>query len=233
MPTDAISLDDVKQALESEPDELSNLTEEERKVAAKILPIVAGKANATAEARKAKDLEKLQLELTAQNKKLITEYLEDLKKQNTPPTIDELEKLVNQEYIEFTVKIRERSGQGGEKIFTIRELPQAVELKLFKSVQRAIVPHLKQLSQLEFSGEGMADKLQVVIDAVPELIDTLAENAALCLDPYNAGGITKEWVQANLSSYRVMSIIEAQVTAGRFRDFFSAASRSIPSMNRI
>jgi hypothetical protein len=187
---------------------------------------VTQKVVAVAEAKKAKELQAFLDGLRLENAKMVEVELEKLRSQNKPPTQDELEKLLNQEYAEFTIKVTDKTG---DKTFIIRELPQAIEKKLFTSIQKSSVPKLQALSNIEWTATATApEKLQRVIDMVPDALDMLAENVALCLDPYGSEQITKEWVQMHLSSFRIVSVLQAQFLAGRFRDFFSQAYRIIP-----
>jgi hypothetical protein len=209
-------------------EELRDLPPEAHAGALRIIPYLVQRANTAAEAGYAKKLESTVSELKAANSKMIDTELDKMRAANKPPDPKEIEKLLTQEYQEFKVTVYERKGKN-QREFVIREMPQATELKFLKIIQQRMVPHLKELSSVEWtSGTSMAEKLQRIIDIVPEALDMLAECCAISLDPYGDEGITKEWVQANLSSFRVMSIIESQIVAGRFRDFFSALSRSIP-----
>ncbi len=208
-------------------------TEEEKAVAQKILPnvlaILAAKANGMAEANYTKKIAETLKEYRAEFEKARDAELEKIRQEMKPPSNEDLQKLLNQEYQEFTVKVWERALKT-ERVFVIRELPQAIELKLFKSIQKNLVPHLKTISGLEFeTGTNMAGKLQQVVEIIPEMMELLAENCATCLDPFESDGINKDWVQKNMNSDRIIKVLSAQITANRFRDFFSIASRAIPS----
>ena len=229
---DLPSREEVAAALQPpEDDFLDGLSLEEQRIAAKILPGLEKTAAIVAEAKKARELKSLTDQLTAENTKLIEGELQKLRDANKPPSQDQLNQLLSQEYITFPLKIKERGGQTErEKEFTIRELPQAVELKFLKIIQKTLVPRLKEFSSIDWNaGMSNVEKLQRVIDTVPEGMDMLADLAAIALDPYEADGINKTWVQANLSSNRIMAVIQSQVVAGRFRDFFLAVQQSIPS----
>lgn len=211
-----------------EMEELRDATPEEKQMALKVIPYLSKRAHAMAEAGYARKIEDTVNILKIENAKIMEAELEKLRKANKPLDPKEIEKLLSQEYAEYTVKVFERKGKT-ERMFTIRELPQRTELAFLRIIQKHMVPHLRELSSVEWtSGTSLAEKLQRIIDIVPEALDMLAECCAISLDPYEEDGISREWVQANLSSFRIMSIIESQITAGRFRDFFSALSRSIP-----
>lgn len=214
-----------------EPEELQSLkTPEEKQIGAKILPMIAAKANAMAEANYAKKLDSAVDQLKTENQKWIETQMEEIRKANTPPDANDLEKLLSQEYLEVPVRLMEKSGRSTvEKSFVLRELPQATEQKFFKVIQKGIVPLVKEISSVEWtSSETVAGKLQKLIDAGPEILDTLADLCALCLDPFGEEGITKEWVQANMSSNRIVRVIDAQVQVSRLRDFFSGISQLFP-----
>jgi hypothetical protein len=203
-------------------------TDEERRIATKLLPVVTSQVQQRLEVDAARKLQATVDELKTENEKLIRGELEKIREANRPPNPEELQKLLSQEYSEFTVRIRER-GRDVERTFTIRELPQTTELKLVKSIQKALVPKLKEITSLEWSSTAsMAEKIQRVIDMVPELLDTLAETCVICLDPFGEENLDVAWVQRNLSSFRIISIVQSQVVAGKFRDFFLLAFRSIP-----
>lgn len=222
--------DEIDDALTGVEDieELRTATPEQRQVAFKLLPFVTRKANVAAEANYAKKLQETVNQLTEESRKMMAAEIDNFRKANKPPTPKEIQTLLTQEYAEFKVLIMERKGKN-EREFTIREMPQATEMKFLRIIQKSMVPHLKELSSVEWTnGLSVAEKLQRVIDIIPEALDMLAECCSIALDPYEELGVTKDWVQKNLSSFRIMNIIESQIIAGRFRDFFSALSRSIP-----
>jgi hypothetical protein len=222
--------EEVASALSAPPDDpLQNLTPEEATVAAKLLPALADKANKAAEAKKAKELEELIKTLSAENIKLRDIELEKLRAANKPPNPQELEKLLSQEYLEFTLRIPTEDGVSD---FVIRELPQAAETRLFNTIKKKLVPALSALSSIEWnSSMTTASKLEKVIDATPLALDTMSELVSVCLNPFGKSStINAVWVQNNLSSVRQLSVLEAQVAANRFRDFFSALSRFTPGL---
>ena len=229
MQADSYSPEEIDKILSEpiEPDEIKIFTtSEEKTIALKMLPMLAEKANKMAEATKARELEKAVIDLKAWNEKQMADKLEEITKRNTPPTVEEMEKLVSQDYVEFRVKLRK---DGEMKEFVISELPQSVETKFFKRIKSKLAPHIQKFTQLEWTTGSTLDRLQNLIEVVPEVMDTLADAAAISLDPRGEHGITTVWVQENLSSSRIMNIVECQIQAGRFRDFFLAVARVIPS----
>ena len=74
--------------------------------------------------------------------------------------------------------------------------------------------------------ETMIDKVESILDDLPELIEAMAEIVALILDPWEEDkDISKTWVMANLNSHRILAIVTAQVEVNKFRDFFSGGLR--------
>jgi hypothetical protein len=202
-------------------------TESERVIARRMLPLIADKANKAADARAAKDTEKVITELRAWNEKTMQDRLDEITKRNQPPTQEEMEKLVSQEYLEFKVTVG-RSSKSRD--FVITELPQSVESKFMRVIQKKLLPHLQKFSGMEWTSGSTIDKLQNMVEIVPEVMELLAEACRIALDPRSEDPeLTLAWVQDNLSSFRIMSIVECQMQAGRFRDFFSAVARNIPS----
>lgn len=211
-----------------QPAELSVLsTPEEKIIGAKILPGLTAKIRAQAQAESAKELAVKTQELIAQNQRMMHDEVEKFRNSIQPPDGKQLEQLLSQEYgtMEFTVAGR----KGGKKTFTLRELPQAAEKKLFGTIQQRIVPHLKELASIEWAASATREaKFQKVLNIIPDGLDTLAECCAICLDPYNEEGISIDWVQANMSSNRIETVVEAQLTINKIRDFGSAVYRLLP-----
>ena len=217
---------------EKQPDEIRMFTDpKEIEIATKILPTVVQRVSAIAEAKKAKELDAYIKRLSEDNATMMKNELEKLQKEYAPLSSSEVGQLLKQEYLEFPVKTRDKNG---EREFVIREMSQAAELKFVKVLQKTIVPRIKEFSSIDWtSGMTMLDKIQTLVEAIPETLDMLAELCVISLDPYGDESVTLEWVQKNLSSYRIASIIEAQIMASRVRDFFSAAFRLMPSMKTI
>jgi hypothetical protein len=203
-------------------------TPEEQAVAKRLLPIVAEKIRVVLEADYAKRLKETVEALKDSNTKMITTEIEKIRAENGPPNPEQLGKLLSQEYQEFEVNL---TAEGKARHFVIKELPQFAEMQFLRTLQRTLVPHIKELSSVEWTSSGTtAEKIQRLIDIVPEAMDMVAELAATSLDPFGEQKIDKAWVQKNLSSFRIMSIVEAQVVAGRFRDFFYSVFRNIPGL---
>lgn len=193
------------------------MTEEERAVVAKILPMITAKALAAAEAKKAKELAKFSEELVAQNKKALDEKIEELRKTLVPPTPEELTTLLNQEYVEFTFKAKNRE-------FTIRELPLATETRVLKLIQTNLKSFLTEVGRLDWEAEGTSviDRLGRLLELAPGILDVVCECVAICLSPDTLGNsVDAEWVKQTMGSQRLLGVIRAQMEAGRYRDFLS------------
>lgn len=221
----------VAAAVGMEPEEaveLSNLTAEEKLIGAKILPAVTARVRAAAQAEAAKQLAQQTQELIAQNNRMMQDEVEKLRNSIKPPDPEQLEKLLSQEYgeMEFQIKMRKKNET---RTFVLREMPQAAEKRFFKMVADKIVPHIKELAQIEWAQTASrAEQVQRMLEIIPDGLDTLAECCAICLDPFKEDSITVEWVQSNMGSNRIVNVIEAQLTVSKMRDFISAAYRLLP-----
>lgn len=208
-------------------DELAGMTDEERAIAAKLLPIIAAKANAMADANKAKQLEKFMAEVRSENEKQFKAEIEAIRKANLPPTPEQLEKILSQEYLEYTVVLR---SNGTQRTFTIRELPIEAETKILKALRRTIKDRMQELSSVNWQdANNTLERVEKILEVVPGALDTLSECVALCLDPFGEDKeLDSNWIKKNVGLGRLASIIEAQLLAGRYRDFLSQVSRLIP-----
>jgi hypothetical protein len=221
--------EEIAAVLSPEDDELKQLFADEghRKIALKMYPLLADRFNQAAEAKAAKKTEKFIAELTEENKKLMTAEVAKLRKANEPLTPEELGKLLSQEYLEFTLKLRERKGKQRECV--IRELPIAVELKLLKVLKKTMASITKEVASFDWTaGLSNLEKVEKLIDMMPDAVEALAECCAVCLDPDKEEAIDQKWVLANLDINRMYLVLEAQATVSRWRDFFSRVYQSIP-----
>jgi hypothetical protein len=205
-------------------------SDEEKQVAAKFLPALVARITAKVEARSAQRLAEKTQELIAQNTRMMDEEVKKFRDALKPPDPKELEQLLSQEYGEIILQLPLR---GGSKTYTLRELSQANEKKLMDIIVRNLVPQLKDLAAVEWASvTSNAEKLQKVLDILPAGLDMLAECCAICLDPYNEEGLTKDWVQKNLGSNRILGIVRAQLEVSKIRDFGSAVYQLFPQVTR-
>lgn len=178
------------------------------------------------------EVEKFKTELSAQNKEAMEQTVAAFRKKMEPPSKEELQKLLDQEYIEFHIKIPFKGKQKGAKTihreFVIRELPQAVEKKFYSRVKDKLTPLAEEVANITLNlvdGDA-ARKIITILNTFEPLLDVLSYGAMLALNPYgDEEDIDEDWVRDNLSSTRIMQIITAQGEANRMRDFFSLVSR--------
>lgn len=219
-----------------ETDDLATFSDEERPIALKLratmLPRLAELANRQAEANKARELKDMFAKIVEDNEKILKEKIEEYRKALTPPTPDELNKILSQEYIEFKLEIR-AAGQTRE--FVIRELPLDAETKILKAIQKTLSERMVEFGRVEWQANmNMADRIQKIISIVPGAAETLADCVAVCLDPFGEDEtINGKWVTRNIGLQKFTAIIHAQVEVSRYRDFFSLASRFIPGMMNL
>jgi hypothetical protein len=160
------------------------------------------------------------------NDEQLAGVITDWKKELKPPSQEEVSQLLNQEYFEFEVAL---STLEGKKTFIIRELPQAIEKKFYKQLKNSFMPRIQEFTKIfiEMSDKGdLEQKLITMLDMFEPLLDILTDVTVIILDPHAKDGITRQWVQDNLSSFRMWNLIVAQEMANRVRNFFSVASQS-------
>jgi hypothetical protein len=168
------------------------------------------------------------------NQKRFDALLEDardkLKASMTPPTHEQVQKILEQEYIEFHITL---PFNGGTREFTLREMPMAVEKKFYARLKKEIVPISVQLSSLTtdlLQGEA-AKKIENAMNMIEPVLDVMAYACSVALDPRGEDtGIDEDWVKSNLSSSRIMAILNAQATCNRMRDFLSILSRGTKAL---
>ena len=215
----------VPDEVDEQVDMLDKLFEDEntRKIGAKLLPLIAAKANAKAEANKARELDKFLTELRAKNAELMQEKMAELTKQFAPTDPAELQKILEQEYTEFTLKL---PYEGKSREFVIRELPVVAENKLIKTLQKTLSARLVDLANVDWNERGtMLERIQQLAAVVPGALETLADCCAVVLDPLGKSPeITGEWVLNNMGMSRISKILMCQLEAGKYRDFFSLIS---------
>ena len=171
---------------------------------------------------------KISHRMQEENKKVIAEALENYRKQMVPPTENDIQKLLDQEYVEFKVKLRVPSKGGEEryvdKTFTIKELPQKLEKKILKRAKDVMVPFSQDIAALSFKVlEGDAsEKLVQLMNTFEPFLDLMCDICAIVLNPYDEEeDIDTEWVKENVSSTRIFKILNAQFEVNKMRDFFS------------
>lgn len=179
-------------------------------------------------AENAKKFSEVREQLVAQNQEALQKELEEFKKSLEPPTKEQIADLLNQEYITFTVALLVADGeQAVERKFTLRELPMAKEKQFFDRVKAEIVPRARQLGEMSFEilDGDVAQKIKSAIETFEPTFDLLCEACAIALNPNKKGNVDMEWVKENISTYRIWTILRAQLEIQRLRDFFSQLSQ--------
>lgn len=158
--------------------------------------------------------------------KITQDNWEKWKADNKPLDADDVNQLLSQEYIEFPFKVQ-IGKQRVVRDFIIAELVEAKEVKLVKTLQKDLIPNLHKLSEVDWSSLGtQTERIQALLEVIPDFLSTMAEGVAICLDPFGEEkDIDKEWVLNNISSRRMISVIVAQAECNRYRDFLSDGFR--------
>lgn len=180
-----------------------------------------------------KKFEAERTQLREQNTIAIQEALAKLQRDNKPPTTEEIEQLLDQEYVTITLKLRidDKTRQ-----FVLGELPMGIERKFLKILTDKLKPKIAMLGQLVGATllEGtVEDKLKAVYELVDPSAEILCELVALVLNPYGrepyfteghsgTRTVDAEWVGTYLPLWRCWNILMAQASINRVRDFFSA-----------
>jgi hypothetical protein len=201
------------------------LTPEETIIADKLIPHLKATLKPGVRAELEVEFIKKQKEyedtLYAQNQATVKQAMEDWKKDQKPLDDKEIQTLLNQEYETYTLNIPTKKGT---KSVTLIELPQSVEKKILKVMQKKLVPMLKGFIAAEFKLDmesSTIDKFQSLIEAFPELLTVITELVIIILDPWGEDNeIDEEWVSRHLSSNRLLAIIIAQIDLNKYRDFF-------------
>lgn len=162
--------------------------------------------------------------MSEENKTMVTEAIEKIKKDMAPPSQEDLQKLLNQEYLTFKLDIPvTNSGKTEKRTFVIRELPQAIEKRMFDTIKTTLMPFASELASLSMNlMEGDASKKIVqLINTFEPILNLMTEIAAVCLDPFGTENIDANWVKDHLSSNRIAQVVTVQAQCNRLRDFFA------------
>ena len=211
--------------------ERPELTQEQWEVVAKaepwvratLKPEIMKELDAKYEIRAAKFEELQRVEM----QKAVNASMEDWKKSQEPLSNEDLTKLLNQEYLEFSFEFKV-GKERHSRHFTICEMPQEAEKKFIKVADEHFMPLLELMTAADFSQKfdgSIADQIKAIISQIPYAIDVASELCAICLDPWGEDtSMNKHWVQKNLSTARIWSVLNCQSEANRYRDFFSNGS---------
>jgi len=184
---------------------------------------------------KTKELAELEAQQDVQIQDAVLKYVEEWKEKQKPPSKDEIQLLLSQEYVDFELLIKyadptdDEPSRMAQKPFTIRELPQDVEKKFYQMFRKHLTEHLPELNAFMQKNldKSFEEKANSFMEAFEGSFDILAETVVLVLNPYNKiSWLTLEWVQSHISSMRQWNIVQAQIDANKLRDFFSKLSQS-------
>jgi hypothetical protein len=159
----------------------------------------------------------------------LTRIRTQIEEEQKPPTHEDLQALLSQEYDTFTLPVNVGKTHEETKTFTIRELPQDSELKFYHQFKEKLIEKAQSLKAFTQAGMDMQfeDKAKAVLELIDESLGALADAVVIVLNPFGDDPeITRKWVQSNISSNRQWNIVEAQLKVNRIRDFFSRVSLS-------
>ena len=114
-------------------------------------------------------------------------------------------------------------GKMEKRTFVIKELPQAMEKKMFHTIKKTLLPFASDLAAISLNlleGDA-AKKITQLINTFEPILDIMTELCAMSLDPFGVDKIDAEWVREHLSSNRIATIVTVQAQANRLRDFFA------------
>jgi len=181
----------------------------------------------------AKDLVELEKKMDAQVQKGVQELFDKWQEAQKPPTKEQIEQLVKQEYATFTIELQvedpEKEDEFTPRTFVLRELPQTVEEEFYEIFKKQLQGHMGEINALaqKTMGNTPEEKLKAVLELGTGGFKVMAELVKIILNPRGRKrDITVKWVQDNVSSMRQWNIIQAQVEANKLRDFFSKLSQS-------
>lgn len=179
-----------------------------------------------------KELSAINERLMAENKLAVESAIAQIRKELEPPSQEDIQKLIDQDYLTFTVNIKVK-GRDSLQTFTLCELPQKVEKQAYRRIKDKLTPLASELSALTIHllDGNIVDKLRNLMETVEPVMDAMAEIAAVFLNPYgDHTEIDAAWVQDNLSNDRILRVIMAQLKCNRVRDFFSLVSQTSRSL---
>jgi hypothetical protein len=177
------------------------------------------------------ELDKVRKESEDIAKEGIEKLFAKWKEEQKPPSHDDIQLLLGQEYETFTLKLdsMDASGEEQSEMFTIRELPQAAEKKFYRQFKDKILSKAGALEAFTQAGidKPFEEKAKAFLDLFEDSFDMLADAVVIVLNPFNKKQlITRDWVQNNISSNRQWQMVEAQIQVNKLKDFFSRLSQS-------
>lgn len=185
------------------------------------------------DSRLQEEIQKISSEMQKENERIVKDAIERFRREMAPPSEQDIQKLLDQEYMEFTIKVKGEEGK--EKSFVLKELPIAVEKKIYAKVKKILIPFAEELSALSMNlleGDA-AKKIVQLMNTFDPLLDVMVSICTICLNPFEEDEeVTEEWVRKHLGSTRIVKIVSAQMEANKMRDFFSLLFRNAKLMTR-
>jgi hypothetical protein len=133
----------------------------------------------------------------------------------TPPSDEQIERLLYPELAEFPVEM------GGRR-FVLREMPAIAEKKFLRLVEQKLPALVDELVSLdERLGENAAQVFTRVLARAGNALDLVADACVMVLDPAGEHGVTREFVQRHAATARQLRILQAQLLLNGARDFLS------------
>lgn len=220
------ALEDIEEVVVSRPElsqeEWEIVGKAEKWIRATLKPEVRKELDVTY-AKKQTDFEAL---MQSEMQKAVKERMDEWAKSQEPLKTEDIAQLLNQEYVEFKVPIRDRNKK--EHTFIICELPKTIEDEFLKVIQKSLIPMIEQVNAADWNLEGsLVEQIQGLISKSPIAFNAAVELAAIILNPWGEHPeINVKWISDNISIPRIGRIIQAQAEANKYRDFLSDAFRS-------
>jgi hypothetical protein len=183
-----------------------------------------------------KEIQEISAKMQVENKKVVEAAIERFRKEMAPPSTEDLQKMLEQEYVEFKIEVRTGKGTDAKvKHFVISELPIAVEKKIFRTVKKILIPFASDLSAISMNlleGDA-AKKIVQLMNTFEPMLDVMVSVCTICLNPNEEDEeVTDEWVLKYVSATRIVKIVSAQMEANKMRDFFSLLFRNTKLLDR-
>lgn len=175
---------------------------------------------------KAKEFAALKDQNDENIQKAVAAYIDKIEQERKPLTPEEIQKLLDQDYLTFTVRLK---VEGTSQDFTISELPQTAEKRFYAKFQEKMMAKASTVAALaqQTMDRPFEEKIRAFLEGFGDAFDILAEAVVIVLN-YDGKDttITKEWVQEHLNSWRMWQIVRAQMEVNKLRDFFSQVFQS-------
>jgi uncharacterized protein YeaO (DUF488 family) len=160
-------------------------------------------------------------------RKFCEKFEEEERKRRTPLTPEELQKLLNKTYVTFSIELY---NEDQKHIIVLKELPQSIEKELYRIVKDSLTTLAQEtggISIKDMEGDVLTN-ISGLMDLFIPMQEILVKCCTLCLNPPKGkeripaiSWLTEDWIKDNLSNYRIVTIILAQVEVNKMRDFFS------------